>query len=126
MAVILLASLVFVIVATGFVSLWVASFFAKFRKEKPLPPPPFEPYMVYIPRPFCGGCGVNFLTEDEHYCRRCGGQREYQEIEIAYKGNLKRLSQGIVSRSPALGRTMDLINANVKHGSVSQRGEVYT
>ena len=92
MLVLLLVGVVILIIASGFISLLVASFVARFRKEKPLPPLPFEPYMVYIPRPICGGCGVNFLSEDEHYCRWCGTQREYQEIEIAYKGNLRRLS----------------------------------
>jgi len=92
MLVLLLAGVLILIVASGFVSLLGASFFARFRKEEPLPPPPFEPYMIYIPRPFCGGCGGNFLDQDEHSCRRCGAKRNYEEIEIAYKGNLKRLS----------------------------------
>lgn len=92
MLVLLLAGGFILIVASGFISLLGASFFVRFRKEKPLPPPPFEPYMVYIPRPFCVRCGGNFLHEGEHSCRRCGAQRDYEEIEIAYKGNLKRLS----------------------------------
>ena len=92
MLVLLLVGVVILIIASGFISLVGASFFAQFRKEGPLPPPPFEPYMVYIPQPFCGGCGVAFRFESESFCRRCGSQRDYQEIEIAHKGNLKRLS----------------------------------
>lgn len=84
-------ALVAVILIAGFISLLGASFFARFVKEPPLPPPPFEPYMVYLPRPGCGGCGMSFVTDDEKFCRWCGTQREYQEIEISYTGNLKRL-----------------------------------
>lgn len=84
---------VVVIVVGGYISLLGAALFARFRKEPPLPPPPFEPYTVYLPRPGCGGCGMAFLADEEHFCRWCGTQREYQEIEIAYKGNLKRLNR---------------------------------
>lgn len=89
--IVLAMALVVFIAGAGFISLLGAAFFARFRKEPPLPPPPFEPYMVYFPRPGCGGCGMAFLADEEHFCRWCGTQREYQEIEIAYTGNLKRL-----------------------------------
>ncbi|WP_096382389.1 hypothetical protein [Aurantimicrobium minutum] len=82
-----------VIAVAGLISLVIAAISARGKEEAPLPPPPFEPYMIYIPRPGCGGCGMAFLTDEEYFCRWCGTQREYQEIEIAYKGNLKRINR---------------------------------
>lgn len=87
----IVVAVVVVVAISGFISLLGASFLARFRKEPPLPPPPFDPYTVYIPRPGCAGCGMAFLADEEHFCRWCGTKREYQEIEIAYKGNLKKL-----------------------------------
>ena len=85
------AAIIFVVIIVGYFSLLIKAFFTRSDDDKPLPPPPFEPYMVYIPKECCGGCGMPFAEDSEHFCRWCGTQREYQEIEIAYKGNLKRL-----------------------------------